>query len=413
MRTRGGWSRGGTKSRCCAPGSKHAGPEDIEAARAAGIQVFQAPIVYSQKLSFARRILAFARYVPWAIRTGCRQPRPDVVYASSTPLTVGEIGRRVARHHRIPFIFEVRDLWPEVPIALGVLKNPLLQWAARRMARKCYRAAAQIVALSPDIKNGILRWGVEETKVSVVPNCSDPELFGGAQDRAAVRRQFGWKEEELVCIHPGAMGIVNGLDALVDCGKALDAQGGANIRIALVGSGALRSHLETRIREEGVQSVSIHDAVCKKEMPALLAAADIGLVTVAAKPGLEANSANKFFDFLAAGLPVVINYGGWQAQVLRESGAGRAAPAGDAEALARILIGLRDDLAVRQQMGRAARRLAVDRYDRGKLVGEIEDVLRRAVALHGGEDEAPSSSGGWTARRRASVCSCCLPCCWF
>ncbi len=375
-------ARGHQVSLLCAS-FEHGSSRDIETARALGIHVCQSPILYSQKLSFSRRILAFARYMPWAIRTGNRLPRPDVVYASSTPLTVGEIGRRVARHHRIPFVFEVRDLWPEVPIALGVLRNPVLQWVARRMATTCYRAAAHVVALSPDMKTGILKWGVRESKVSVVPNGSDTDLFGGPQDREATRKAFGWERGDLVCIHPGAMGMVNGLDALVDCGRRLDADGIRNIRIALVGNGALRPHLERRIREEGVCSVSIHDAVPKKEMPSLLAAADVGLVTVAAKPGLEANSANKFFDFLAAGLPVVINYGGWQAQVLRESGAGSAMQPGDPDGLARELVRLHGDPQVRTRMGLAARRLAEERYGRDKLVNEIEQVLLQVVGDSG------------------------------
>lgn len=362
---------------------EHGTSGDLAAARAAGIRILQAPILYGQKLSFARRILAFIRYMPWAVRTGRRLPSPDVVLASSTPLTVGEIGRRVARHHRIPFVFEVRDLWPEVPIALGALRNPVLRWAARRLASICYRAAAHVVALSPDMRAGILRTGVPPECVTVVPNCSDTDLFGGPQDRAGMRRRFDWSADELVCIHPGAMGLVNGLDAVVDCGRQLDAAGIADIHLALVGRGSQRARLEARLRDEGVQCVSIHDPVPKKEMPALLAAADVGLMTVAPIPELQANSANKFFDFLAAGLPVVLNYGGWQAEVLRESGAGLAAPPGDVPGLVALLKRLRTDPAERERMGRAARKLAEERFDRDKLVGEIEQVLIRVTAFRG------------------------------
>ncbi len=372
--------------------SEHGSQTDIEMARMAGIRIHQSPIDYSQKLSFAHRIFSFVRYMPWAIRTGCRLPRPDVVYASSTPLTVGEIGRRVARHHRIPFVFEVRDLWPEIPIALGVLKNPALKWAACRMARECYRAAAHVVALSPDMKAGVLKWGVADDAVTVVPNCSDLEMFGGWRDRADMRRRFGWREDELVCIHPGSMGLANGLDALLDCGKVLDQAGIQNIHIALVGKGSMKTHLEARVRDERIQSVTVYDPVLRKEMPALLSAADVGVVTVREKAGLEANSANKFFDFLAAGLPVVINYSGWQSQVLRESAAGIAVPPGEAGGLAGALVYLRDNPAAREEMGRAARRLAEARYDREKLVGGIEGVLQRATAIAIGGRRRWSSS---------------------
>ena len=205
-------------------------------------------------------------------------------------------------------------------------------------------------------------------------------------------RILGWREDELVCIHPGSMGLANGLDALLDCGKVLDQAGIQNIHIALVGKGSMKTHLEARVRDERIQSVTVYDPVLRKEMPALLSAADVGVVTVREKAGLEANSANKFFDFLAAGLPVVINYSGWQSQVLRESAAGIAVPPGEAGGLAGALVYLRDNPAAREEMGRAARRLAEARYDREKLVGGIEGVLQRATAIAIGGRRRWSSS---------------------
>lgn len=354
---------------------------DLEEAAAAGIAIRRAPILYSQKQSYLRRLWTFQRYMRWAVRAGKEVDRPDVVFASSTPLTVGDVGRLLAKHHRAPFVFEVRDLWPEVPISLGVLKTPVLRWLARRMARRVYAAADRIVALSPDMKRVIAGWGFPEDRIAVVPNAADNDVFGdGAVHarRGEVRRELSWGSD-LVAIHPGAMGKVNGLDYLLDVAKALDARGEPGIRIVLVGDGGERPRLERRVRAESIRSAAIYPPVPKREVAAWIAAADVGVVTVAAKPFLEMNSANKFFDFLAASRPIVLNYGGWQAEVLRDSGAGRDFDPRDPSAMARGLVALRDDAEGRARMGDRARALARERYDRDRLAAQVESELRRAV----------------------------------
>jgi glycosyltransferase involved in cell wall biosynthesis len=371
---------------------------DVTEAREAGIDLRMAPILYSQKMSYPRRLVVFRRYMGWAVRAGKRLARPDVVLASSTPLTVGEIGRRIAAYHRIPFIFEVRDLWPEVPVSLGALPFPPLRWMARRMAGRVYAASDHVVALSSDMARVIRTWGVAPERISVIPNSSDTLMFGSeeaASGRAATRERLGWGDK-FVCIHPGAMGLVNGLDYVLDAAKQLDRDHGGEILLALMGDGNQRARLASRIAAEGIRSAVLYPSVPKREMPRVLAASDVGLVTVAPRPYLEMNSANKFFDFLAARLPVLVNYGGWQAEVLRREGAGAATDPARPESLADALRGLRDDRAALAAMGRAARRLAEERYDRDALVAELETTLagvvgrRSGVPVRAGEALLPS-----------------------
>jgi glycosyltransferase involved in cell wall biosynthesis len=330
-------------------------------------------------MSYAQRLLSFYKYLRWAVRTGKVCDRPDVVFASSTPLTVGEIGRKVAVHHRTPFVFEVRDVWPEVPIALGALNNPVLRWFAFRMARRVDAAADRIVALSPDMKSMLANRRVPASKISVIPNCCDTDLFGADTNREAVRHRHGWGDK-LICIHPGAMGLVNGLDYALDAAKHLDSMGEEKVHIALFGQGRFRNHLAARIETEGIRSVSIHDPVPKTDMPDLLSAADVGLMTVLDRPHLSANSANKFFDFLAAGLPVVINYNGWQKRLLEQADAGSSCDSKRPEHLASTLMGLAEDVDKRERMGKAARQLAETRFDRKDLVRQLEAVLASAGA---------------------------------
>jgi len=354
---------------------------DESEARAAGIDVRRAPTVYAQGMSYTRRLVVFGQYMRWAVREGRSIDRPDVVLASSTPLTVGEIGRQVARHHNVPFVFEVRDLWPEVANSLGALRTPILRWMAHRMARRVYLAADRVIALSLDMAGVIATWGVDAARITVVPNASDVDLFGTPEtqeQRADMRSRLGWSDL-FVALHAGAMGRANGLEYLLEAGAWLDRQGERGVRIALLGDGALRSRLAERIMVQGIRSVEIHPPVSRLEVPGWFAAADVAVSTVLDRPFLAMNSANKFFDALASGRPVLLNYAGWQTDLVREAGAGLTVDSRDPSSLARSLLALRDDPARCASMARAARSLAEERFDRIKLARDVENVLASAV----------------------------------
>ncbi len=366
---------------------------DVEAARATGVEVIQAPILLAQRQSYPRRIWTYARFMRWAQSTAKHLPRPDVILASSPPLTVGNMAAKVARYHQIPFVFEVRDLWPELPEAVGALNHPILKLAARRMAHRVYEAADHVVALSDGMKERIPLWGVDPRRITVVSNASDNGLFGGREQRDAIRTRMGW-DKQFVCLYPGSMGFMNGLDYCLDCAKILDARGITDIHLALMGDGARREHLAARIRDEGIRSAALYDAVTKRDMPGYLSAADIGISCFLPIPPMEANSANKYFDFLSAGLPVVINYGGWQATALRETGAGVSVDGHRPEAMADAIVRLQNDPEARAEMGRRARRLAQERYDRDLLVDRLEHVLR-TTSRHQEDDRFLHESLEW------------------
>jgi glycosyltransferase involved in cell wall biosynthesis len=376
-----------------------ASERDFAEAQEAGVRIVRSPIHYGQRMSTPQRLLAFRRYMNWATAVGTAQPRPDVVFASSTPLTIGEVGRRVARHHRVPFVFEVRDLWPEVPMALGALQNPLLRWSAKRMARKVYAAADHVVALSPDMADGVMRWGVAAERVTVIPNCSSNELFGDRSERDAVRAEMGWAGK-FVAIHAGSLGKVNNIEYLLDAAAALRHLDAARVHVAIVGDGAVRDAVAARIARQRLTHVGLYPAVANARMPRLLSAADCGLVTVLPIKELEANSANKFFDCLAAGLPVALNYGGWQATTLNRAGAGEASSPQEPAAMAALLARWSSDSALVTRMGTAARTLAEGQFDRGRLVTKLEAVLHSLVGR--GSDADKVSARNRSAKRVAA-----------
>ena len=347
---------------------------DIEDARQAGITLDQSPILYSQRYSYLKRMIVFRQYMQWAIGEGKRLPKPDIVFASSTPLTVGEIGRQVARHHRVPFVFEVRDLWPEVVVGVGALRNPVLRFMSYRLAGKIYAAADHVVALSRGMKDGVKAWGYPDDRISVIPNCSDTALFGSRAERDETRKKMGW-EGKFVCLYPGVFGAMNNLDYLLDCAKALEQMGAGDCHIALIGNGAVREHLANRIKEENISLAALYDPIQKRDMPKLMAAADVGTVSLLPLDCLGSSSPNKFFDFLAAGMPVILNYRGWQADLLNESGAGLFAQPGKPSDMASLLVGLRDDPERVKAMGGIARDLAETQFDRDLLVAKLERLL--------------------------------------
>jgi glycosyltransferase involved in cell wall biosynthesis len=354
------------------------GAGDLPAARQRGVTVVCSPIAYEQRLSERHRMVRFVRFMLWALCRAVAARRPDVVFASSTPLTIGVVGALAGWWHRVPFVFEVRDLWPEIPIALGVPRNPWLIAAVEAITDRVYRAATQVIALSSGMAARIIERGVPEERVTVIPNCADVQTFGVRRSRRRLRRELGWTGR-LICIHAGSMGRVNGLGALLDAAAVLDARGIEDVVIALVGDGAERAVLEARARAEGLRSVRFYHAFAREAMPDVLGAADVGLVTFRNVPWLHTNSANKFFDCLASRLPVVINYGGWQAQELAAADAGVSVAAGGPEAIADALVALRDDVEGRRRMAAHARQLAERKFARTLLVDLLVSVLAGAV----------------------------------
>src|SRR5688572_6919096 len=158
----------------------------------AGIHVHALPVPYSNRMSYARRIEAFMRFA-WEAGREASRLGGDLIYATSTPLTIAIPAVRAARHHRIPMVFEVRDLWPEVPVAVGALRNPVLIALARRLERFAYENAAHVIALSDGMRDGVVSTGQSPSRVTVVPNACDRELFDvGEEPGRSLRRQHEW-----------------------------------------------------------------------------------------------------------------------------------------------------------------------------------------------------------------------------
>ena len=285
-----------------------------------GMDIHVLNVSYSHMMRFRDRVRAFWSFYRAGLRYAAELPQPDLIYASSTPLTVGELGRRLSHKMSRPYVYECVDVWPDVPIGMGYIRNPLLIGWLNRRTNRIYREAAKVVTLSEGMAEQILSHDVPTEKVHVVHNGCHPEAFPFVERPARSPVQV---------IYTGTVGLANGVDALVRTAKALERQGRSDIRFAVLGGGNDLDRVKKLAEELDPENLVFLDRVPKEEVAGFLAQADIGLVTFAPHPVLEANSANKFYDYLATGLPVVLNYQGWQADYLDSWNCGLYSRMGD------------------------------------------------------------------------------------
>lgn len=325
--------------------------------RVSGFRVVEFAIPCTNAMGLAARTAAFLRYA-WAAARLARRARFDLVIASSTPLTVA-LPALAARRRGTPFLFEMRDPWPELPRALG-LTNPLALAAMEGLADAACRHAAAVVALSEGMAELARARGAQ--RVEVVPQGCDLDLFG---PQVAPWRPEAAASGELLAVYAGAHGVANGLGVLVEAARALAARGERRVRLLLVGEGGEKPALMAAAA--GLPNLTFLAPLPKRELAGLFAGSQVGLLCLAPVPAFaEWTAPNKLMDCLAAGLPVLSNVPGEAARLLDE-GAGETVPPGDPAALADALQRLADHPARRAAMGEAACALAIRRFDRRLL----------------------------------------------
>jgi glycosyltransferase involved in cell wall biosynthesis len=330
-----------------------------------GIDVVGVPGAYSDYMSATAssdrdRMLAFGRFAAAATAAALRGPRPDVIYATSPPLTIAVPALAATARWRAPLVFEVRDLWPEAPIQMGALSNPRLQRQARALERQAYRRAERVIALSPGIRDGVVAAGVAPDKVVLVPNASDLDLFRPSEP-----------PDRFLVSYFGTMGEANDLGAAVEAARLLP-----DVPFVLMGDGKRRAELE-RSAPPNVEFPG--PASDKEEVAALAARSSACLTFFKDVPVLATNSPNKLFDTFAAGRPAIVNMDGWMRQLVEDNDAGLYVRAGDPSDLAEKLAWLRAHPEEIEQMGRNGRALAERDFDRDLLAGRVLDVLEEVA----------------------------------
>jgi len=345
-----------------------------------GIEVIEIPLAYSNYDSLLSRSLLFVRFALRSVGIALTE-KYDLLFATTTPLTAGIPGIVMKCFRRKPFVFEVRDLWPELPKAMGVVTNPLVLAGLSLLEWLSYRTADACIGLSPGIVEGIRRRSRPDLPIAMIPNGCDLELFKPAE-RASLKLP-GIEPDDCVAVFTGAHGQANGLDAVLDAAGELKRRGRTNIKFVFIGDGKLKPVLRARAEREGLTHCVFVEPMPKKQLNTVVAACDVGLMILADVPAFYfGTSPNKFFDYLASGLPVLNNYPGWLAGLVRENCCGLAVPPRDPAAFADAMEFLADHPQERWAMRRRARLLGEAQFSRERLAGEFIVWLEKAAGVN-------------------------------
>lgn len=345
--------------------------EEIE-----GIKVHWFPNPYNNKMSFKQRIKAFFRFAYASMQKVNTIPA-DVIFATSTPLTIAIPAVLGARKQKIPMVFEVRDLWPEVPIAMGILNKSYQIFLAKKLEKWAYTNSAHIVALSPGMKNGVVVTGYPESKVSIIPNSCDNSLFNiDDKDFENFKVNNSWLPKGKIIIYTGTFGLVNDVGITIEWAKELKKRH-SNIKILLIGDGLEYDKIYQKALDENVlnQQLFICKQVPKIEIPFYLKYATMASSFAIDLPAIQANSANKFFDALAAAKPILINYGGWQKDILEQNKCGIVAWKKTTEETINELEAFINNEELYAQACLNARKLALNDFSRDHLALKLEHIL--------------------------------------
>jgi len=342
-----------------------------------GIMVIEFDLAYASKDSFVKRT---SKYLSYAIKSLniALQGQYDLVFATSTPLTAGipGIGAKIIRGK--PFVFEVRDLWPELPREMGVIKNPVVLRLMDWLEWISYHAASGCIGLSPGIVEGIMRRGIPPDSITMVPNGCDFDIF---DDKAIVRKRPEFASDtDLLATFTGAHGLANGLDAVLDAARVLKKKNRSDIKILFIGDGMLKPRLQKRAQEEFLNNCFFMDLIPKQQLASFQKGADVGLMILANVPAFYyGTSPNKFFDYIATGLPVLNNYPGWLADLITENNCGIVVPPDNPEAFADALVYMADHKDKLKEMSSNAKSLAKREFDRSKLADDFTEFVESNV----------------------------------
>lgn len=340
-----------------------------------GIRTVYVKNDYSNYMSAPRKILSFVNFVRLAIRAGKAQKDVDLVFATSTPLTVGYIALRLKKSRHWPFVFEVRDLWPRFPIEVGAIRNKLAIRLLKSLERKIYQQSEFVVALSPGMQEGVIEAGTPAGKTAMIPNMSKPDAFFPHDPDPATVAEFGLDLSKFNVIHFGSMGRANGLEYIIRAAKVLQDRGDKDVAFWFMGGGATEPAIRRMSEEWGLENVRFLGRHKMSVVAEVVNCASASITTFRNLPVLQTNSPNKLFDSLAAGKPIIVNSAGWTKDLCEKERCGCFVDPENPADLADRLQAIKDDKPLLEAWGRNARRLAVEVFNQSLLAGKVADVL--------------------------------------
>ena len=342
----------------------------------AGIEVHYLKVPYHNSFGFFRRSLSFIRFVLKSVKKAGEFKSARLCYAISVPLTVGLAARWIKKRYNIPYVFEVGDLWPDAPVQMGVVKGPFLKKLLYDLEHNTYQGAQSIVALSPAIRSAIEKKAPGK-RIDLVPNMADTEFFHKATRDHRMEEKYQVKGKFVVS-YIGAIGLANGLDYLIACAKA-SLHAGLPIHFIICGDGALKGHVAKEAKRLGLENLTLTGFTHRDGVNEIMNVTDAALISYLPVPILETGSPNKFFDALAAGKLVVVNFGGWIKKEIEENECGIHVDPRQPGDLIKKLEPFMSNRPLLERYQAHARSLAERKYSRKSLSVRFAHIITTAI----------------------------------
>ena len=338
-----------------------------------GIEIIYLKVKYSQSMSILDRAKSFLHFMFISTKYALKEKNIDFVIATSTPLTIGFPALILKKIKKIPYLFEVRDLWPEVPIQMGGLKNKYLIKLALWFEKTIYENASHIIALSPGMKDGVLSTGISEGKVSMIPNMAKIDQFWSREHNLELLKELNMDSNSFKVIYFGAMGEANAIEYIMATISLLKEN--AEIEFIFIGSGSKKDYVVETITNKKLKNVTYLGHFPMEKTSEIVNLCDVSLVTFSNIPILYTNSPNKLFDSLSAGKPIIVNSPGWTKELVEENNCGIFVDPKSPEDFVEKLLELKNSPERLKIMGENSRKLAETVYDKSILCEQFADVV--------------------------------------
>ncbi|MDQ0595107.1 glycosyltransferase involved in cell wall biosynthesis [Chryseobacterium ginsenosidimutans] len=350
--------------------------ENIKNVNIDGIEVIYIKEDYDQNMSVTRRLKAFLRFMYKSSVVGFKQKDIDLVIATSTPLTIGIPALLLKWFKGKPFIFEVRDLWPEVPIQMGAITNRWVIKIARWLEKTIYKNSSHVVALSHGMQEGVTKY-IKKEKTSMIPNMAKMDEFWPREKNDDLINKLGLKKESFKVVHFGSLGLANGAQTIVESTKLLNHRD--DVEFLFVGGGSTEKDLQEEVKKNNLKNVKFLGKFPMKDVSEIVNFSDVSIISFLDLPILYTNSPNKLFDSLSAGKPIIVNSAGWTKDIAEQYNCGFYVNPNQPQELVEKVLHLKSNPRLVEEMGNNSRKLAETVYDKSILCKKFVEVVEQNV----------------------------------
>ncbi|MFD2248617.1 glycosyltransferase family 4 protein [Pontibacter ruber] len=341
-----------------------------------GVKLHEQDVPYNNKMGVARRVLSFSGYAGYSFYKGLSLPKPDVIWAVSTPLSTPWIADKIALLRNVPWVFEVQDLWPSFPIAMGAVKSKWVQRQLYQQEKYLYQSASHIITLSPDMTEYVAGLGISREKISTNLNGTDLELAGQVTEESMelLRHKYNLAGKQVV-LYAGTYGRANDIPTLLKAAAELATE--QHMQFVFTGGGYYEPQVQEVARKYG--NITMLPPLPRHQIFSLFKLADLSIVSFNDLPVLATNSPAKFYDSLASGTPVIVTNPGWTKTFVEKYNCGWYAPAEQPSLLAATIKQALADSESLKAAGARGASIAAAQFDRQKLALQVEEVLTKVV----------------------------------